>query len=104
MQVLSLWGRVSAKFSAPPSGKTMHRIHKSFRSARTFLRFSINLPSLVVLEFYPPPGRPKTLLSFLFVCLSVRHALKRRGFCVQFRHEGVGVQKRRWCRWIGEGL
>ena len=39
-----------------------------------------------------------------FVCLFVRHAFERQRLCARFRHEGVGVQKRLWCRWIGEGL
>ena len=29
------------------------------------------MPSLVGLGFHPPPGWPKTLSFFLFVCLSV---------------------------------
>ena len=29
----------------------------------------------------------------IFVCLFVRHAFERQRLCVQFRHEGVGVQK-----------
>jgi len=29
-----------------------------------------------------------------FVCLSVRHAFEYHSLCAQFRHEGVGVQKR----------
>jgi len=33
----------------------------------------------------------------------VRHAFERQRLCARFRHE-VGVQKRFWCRWIGEGL
>jgi len=40
----------------------------------------------------------------LFVCLSVRHTFERQRLCARFRHEGVGVQKRFSCRWIGEGL
>jgi len=95
--VFNLRGLVTLKFSAPSSGETMCQTPKSFRGARTCLRFSITMPSLVGLGFHPPPGQPKTL-NFLFVCLSVRHA------CARFRHKGVGVQKRFWCRWIGEGL
>jgi len=59
-------------------------------------------------DFTHRPGRPKTLSFFvglsvcLSVCLSVRHALEQRRFCVRFCSEGVGVQKRFWCRWIGE--
>jgi len=45
-------------------------------------------------------GRPKTLSFFWLV---VRHAFERQSLCTQFRHEGVGVQKRFWYRWIGEG-
>jgi len=67
-----LRGSGSPKFSAPPSGETMRQTPKSFRCARTCLRSSITMPSLVGLGFHPPLGQPKTL-SFvcLFVCLSV---------------------------------
>jgi len=41
------------------------------------------VPSLVRLGFHLPPGRPKTL-SFLFVCLSVRHAFERQSFAPDF--------------------
>jgi len=92
-----LRGLVTPKFSAPPSGETMHQTPKSFRGARTCSRSSITMPSLVGLEFHLPPGQPKTL-SFLFVCLfvclSVRHAFERPRLCAQFRQEGVRVQKR----------
>ena len=69
MGVLSWGGRVSLKFSAPPSGETMRHTTKRFRGERTCSRSSITMPSLVGLEFHPPPGQPKTLS--LFVCLSV---------------------------------
>ena len=39
-----------------------------------------------------------------FFCLSVRHAFERQRLCARFRYEGVGIQKRFRCRWIGEGL
>ena len=61
------------------------------------------MPSLVGLGFHPPLGWPKTLSFCLFVCLSVRHAFERQSLCARFRHEGVGVQKRFLCLWIGEG-
>ena len=51
------------------------------------------MPSLVGLGFHPPLGQPKTL-SFLLVCLSVRHAFERQRLYARFRHEGVGLQKR----------
>ena len=38
----------------------------------------------------------------LFVCLFVLHAFEHQITCARFRHEGVGVQKRFWCRWIGK--
>jgi len=79
-------------FSAP-SGETMCQTPKSFRSIRrTCSRSSITVTNLVGLGFHPPPGRPKTL-SFLFVCLSVRHAFERQRLCARFRHEAVGLQK-----------
>ena len=40
------------------------------------------MPSLVALEFHPPPGWPKTL-SF-FVCLFVRHAFERQSCAPDF--------------------
>jgi len=81
------------KCSVPTSGETMRQTPKSFRGARTCSRSSITLPSLVALGFHPPPGWSKTL-SFLSVCLSVRHAFERQRLCARFCHEGVGVQKR----------
>jgi len=56
-------------FSAPPSGTTMRQAPK--RGARTCSRSSITTASLVGLGFHPPPGWPKMLSKFLFVCLSV---------------------------------
>ena len=73
MGVLSWWCRVSAKSSAARSGETMRQTRKSFRGARTCLRSSITVPSLVGLGFHPQPEKPKTL-SFLSVCQFVRHA------------------------------
>ena len=74
MAVLSWGGLVTPKFSAPPSGETMHQNPKIFGGARMCSRSSITMPSLVGLGFHPPPGWPKTL-SFLsvrlFVCLFV---------------------------------
>jgi len=89
----NLRGSGSPKFSVPPSGETMRQTPKTFRGARTCSRSSITLPSLVALGFHPPPGLPKTL-SFLSVCLSVRHAFERQRLCARFRYEGVGVHKR----------
>ena len=67
-----LRGLVTPKFSAPPSGETMHQTPKSFRGARTCSRSSITMPSLVGLGFHSPPGQPKTLRFFcLIVCLSI---------------------------------
>ena len=77
-------GLVTPRFSAPPSGETMRQTPKSFRGARTCSRSSITMPSLVG--------------------LFVRHAFERESLCARFRHEGVGVQKRFWCIWVGEGL
>ena len=61
------------------------------------------MPSLMGLRFHPPPGWPKTLSFFvcLYVCLFVRHAFERQRLCTRFHHEGIGVQKQFWCRWIG---
>jgi len=38
----------------------------------------------------PAAGATKTL-SFLFVCLSVRHAFERQCLCTRSSHECVGV-------------
>ena len=57
------------KFSVPPSGETMRQT-PSVGDARTCLRSSITMPSLVGLRFHSPPGWSKKTLSF-FVCLSV---------------------------------
>jgi len=38
------------------------------------------MPSLAGLGFHPPPGWPK-MLSFLSVCLFVRHAFERQSLC-----------------------
>ena len=100
--VLSWEGQVTPIFSAPPSGESMRQTPKSIGDARTCSRSSITMPSLVGLGFHAPLGRPKTL-SF-FVCLSVRHAFEHQSLWAWFRHEGVGVQKRFWYRWIGKGL
>jgi len=67
MGVLSWWGLVVPKFSAPPSYETTCQISKRFRGARTCSRSSITMPSLVGLGFHLPPEWPKTL-SFLTVC------------------------------------
>ena len=88
-------GYRTPKFSVP---LTHVRLPK--RGARMCSRSSITKPSLVGLGFHPPPGRPKTFSVFLclFVCLSdcltVCHAFKHQRLCAQFRHEGIGIQKR----------
>jgi len=62
------------------------------------------MPSLVVLGFHPPPGRPKTLIYFgLFVCLFV--TLLNVRYCapdfamkaLEYRNDFDGL-------WIGKGL
>jgi len=47
-------------------------------------------------------GQKRWVFVCLPVCLSI--TLLNVSLCARFRHEGVGVQKRFWCRWIGEGL
>jgi len=49
------------------------------------------MPSLAGLGFHPQPGRPKMLIFYLSVCLSVRRACERQRLCAQFRQEGVGA-------------
>jgi len=101
---LSWRGMVTPKFSVPRIGNTVHQTPKSFGGARTCSRSSITMPSLVELGFHPPPGGQKRWFFCLSICLSIRHAFERQSLCPPFRHEGVGVQKRFWCRWIGEIL
>jgi len=69
MEILS-WGVGFPHIFSAPSSETMHRIPKHFRGAGTWSRFSITVSSLVRLGFHPPPGRPKTFLFCLSVCLS----------------------------------
>jgi len=95
MGVLSWWGLVTPKFSAPPSGETVRQTPKVLE-VQELARGPLS-PCLVWW------GSPKTLV-FLSVCLSVPHAFERQSLCAQFCHEGVGVQKRFCYRWIGKGL
>ena len=71
--VLSWEGRVSPKFSTPPSGETMPQTPESFRGARTCSRSSITMPNLVGLGFHPHRGSQKRWVFFvcLFVCPSL---------------------------------
>ena len=48
----------------------------------------------------PAAGAAQNVEFCLFVCLSVRHAYQFQRLCNRFRHEGIGVQKRLWYRWI----
>ena len=59
-------------FLASPNSKTVHQTPKRFRGARTCLRSSITVQSLVGLGFHSAPGWLKTLSFFvcLFVCPS----------------------------------
>jgi len=94
------WSGNPQIFSAPLRRKYASD-PSSFRGARTFCRSSITVPSLVGLRFPPPSGRPKTL-SVLSVWLFDVYLSRfwTSGLCARFHHEGVGVQKRFWCRWI----
>ena len=74
---LKLRGSRFPEFSAPNSGETVHRIAKCFWGARTCSRSSITMSSFVGLGLHTTPGGPKTL-SFLSVCLFVRHAVERQ--------------------------
>jgi len=98
-----LRGLVTPKFSVPRSGETMPQTPKVLEvqdHARGLLS-----PCQVCWEtdFTRHRGGQKGWV-FLFVCLFVRHAFECESLCARFRHEGDGVQKRFWCRWIGEGL
>ena len=94
---LSWRGLVIPKYSAPPSGETMHQIRKSFQGARTCSRSSITMPSLVGLGFHSPPGQPKTLSFFcLSVCLFVCSS--------RFWTSEVVRQISPWRRWSTETI
>ena len=67
--VLSRRGLVIPKFSAPPSGESMHQTPKNVGDARTCSRSSITMPSLVGLGFHPPLGRPKTMSFYRHHCV-----------------------------------
>jgi len=68
-----LTGLVIPKYSAPPSGETVHQTPKRFGGARTCSRSSIPVPSLVGAWISPAAEAAKNVeFSFcLFVCLSV---------------------------------
>jgi len=84
----------------------MRRTSKSFGGARTCLRSSITVPSLVWLGFHPPP---QITLSFLSVCLSIRHASfaplirMRRSFWARYklyiRLDSVNAALSVYARW-----
>ena len=99
MGVLSWRGLVTPQICSASSGETLHQTPKSLWGARTCSRSSITMPSLVGFGFHHPAKN----IEF-FVCLSVRHAFERQTLCTWFRHEGVGLQKQFWYRWIGEDL
>jgi len=89
-----LRGRVSFKFSAPPSGKTMRRTPKRFRGARTCSRSSHTDAKFGGAAISPTARAAKNVESFCwFVCL-LHHAFEHQRLCARFRCEGVGIQKR----------
>jgi len=94
-------GLVPAKFWVPPSGETMSGTPKIFWGARTYLRSSMTMPSLMGLEFHMPPGQPKAL-SHLFVYLSVCSSCFWTSEFVPPNF--VGEHKRFWCCLIAEGF
>jgi len=93
-----LRGLVSPTYSASPTGENVRRIPQKFSRCKNVLEvlYIITMPSLMGLEYHAPPGRPKSLVFCLFVCLSVclfvLHAFERQSLCPLYRHEGVGVQ------------
>jgi len=88
MGVLSLGGRVSPKFSEPPSGETMHRTPKVLevqeRARDPLSQCQVWWGS----DFIRRRRGGKNVEFFLSICLFVQ------SLCARFRHEGVGVQKR----------
>jgi len=110
MGVLSWEGWVSHEFSAPHSSKTMCWTTKSFEGARTCLRSSITMRSLVKLRFHLPPGRPKMLSFFvyLFFCVSVMLASTFAGWrqcckCIRLTTYHYYYEHLRWVQECVDG-
>jgi len=93
---------------SPRRGDTLHQWRwnlawrRGIEVPRMCSRSSITMPSLVGLGFNSPPSAKKRWV--FFICLSSVTFLNVNSLCTRFRHEGVGVQKRFWCPWIGESL
>jgi len=85
MGVLSSWGLVAPKFSAPPSGETMRQTPKALE-----VQERARGPLSPCQVWW---GSDFTRRHYLFVCLFVRHAFDRQRLCARFRDAGVGVQK-----------
>jgi len=90
-----LRGLVTPKFSAPPSGETMPQTPKVLE-VQECARGPLSPRQVWWGSDFTRrrSGQKRSVFFCLFVCLSVRHAFKRQSLCAQFRHEGVGVQKR----------
>jgi len=87
-------------FSVPSSGKTMRRT-PNVLEAQELARDPLSSCQVwCCSDFIRRRGCQKRWVFCLSPCLSVVTLLK--SFCARFRYED-GVQKRFWCRWIGEG-
>ena len=92
MRVLSRRGLVSPYFQRPLAAKRCVGPQKFLR-CKNVLEVLYHRAKFGGVRISPPPGWPK-MLSFLSVCVFVRHNFERQRLCARFRHEGVGVQKR----------
>jgi len=103
MGVLSWGGLVTPKFSAPSSSETMRQTPKVLE-VQERARGPLSPCQVWWGSAFTHCRGSQKRWVFLFLCLSVRHAFERQRLCTRFRLEGVGVQKRFWYRWIGQGL
>ena len=92
MEILNWRGVIIPKIFSAPYRQNSASDPKSFGGARTCLRSSITVPSLVGLRFHPPPWQPQTLSFFCSsVSLSFRRAFERQRLCAGFCNEGIRV-------------
>jgi len=102
--VFKLTGSGYPQIFSAPSGETVRQTPKVLevqeRARGTLLPCQVWWSS----DFTRRRGGQKRWVFCLSACLFVLHAFERQRLCARFRHEGVGIQKRFWFLWIGEGL